>query len=289
MRQYDQIFDHNYSNIVETDTGANMPFPSWDDVTNSSVQVSEASQSSEVDIANFGTVQLNAYAFRSKIIGVSLELLQDSAFPWGAVLERIFALRAARGVGKALISGSGVASPTGLVTAVVASGASPVIASGSSSNTGTSETGVSSIGTQDIGALYAKLDPAYRPGACWYMNDATLQYLAQLIDKNGHPIVKFRDGLAGPYGDIPNILGKPVCPCPSMPTMGSGKNPIVFGNPMYFVQRRVPSSMYIRAFWQNPTLVQYGLVGFESWMRVDSNLVAPNASYLPMQFIQSHS
>jgi hypothetical protein len=74
-----------------------------------------------------------------------------------------------------------------------------------------------------------------------------------------------------------------------MPSMGSGHNPIVFGNPMYFVQRRVPSSMYVRRFSENPSLVQYGLVGFESWLRVDSGLVAPNANYLPYQYIQSHS
>jgi len=35
--------------------------------------------------------------------------------------------------------------------------------------------------------------------------------------------------------------------------------------------------------------ITYGLVGFESFLRVDSNLVAPNASYLPCAYIQNHS
>lgn len=289
MRQYDQIFDDKFSNVIETDTGANTPFPAWDDVTNASVQVGEAQQSTEVDIANFGNVQLNAYAFRSKIVGVSLELLQDSNFPWPSILERVFAMRHARGVGQALITGSGVQSPTGLLTAVVASGAVPVIASGSSTNTGGSETGATSIGTNDINSLFAKLDPAYRPGACWYMADSTLEYLRTLLDKQGHPIVSFHKSLTDTFMETPFILGKPVAICPSMPSLGSSKNPVVLANPFYFVQRRVPSSMYVRAFWQNPTLVTYGLVGFESWLRVDSNLVAPNSSYLPAQFIQCHS
>jgi HK97 family phage major capsid protein len=289
MKQYDSIFDPQFSNIIETDTGNNMPFPVWDDVSNQSVQVGEAAVSNEVDVANFGSTQLNAYAFRSKIVGVSLELLQDSNFPIGAVLERVFAMRHARGVGAALITGSGVNAPTGLTTAVLASGASPVIAAGSSTNTGGAETGATSIGSQDINTLFHKLDAVYRPGAVFYMNDATLSYLDGLLDKQGRPIVKFCDGLNGQYGVTPYIHGKPVAICPSIPAMASAKNSIFFGNPMYFVQRRVPSSMYVRRFWQNPSLVQFGLVGFESWMRVDSGLVAPNSSYLPFQLIQQHS
>jgi HK97 family phage major capsid protein len=288
MRQYDELFDARYSNVVETDTGASTAFPVWDDVANASVQVGEATISTEVDVANFGTTQLNAYAFRSKIVAVSLELLQDSNFPIGQVLERVFAMRHARGVGKALVSGSGVGAPTGLITAVVASGVSPVIAAGSGPNTGGSETGATSIGTPDINALYHKLDPAYRPGAVWYMNDATLEYLDGLLDKMGRPIVKFREGLDGD-GFCPYIYNRPVAICPSMPAMGSGQNSVLFGNPLYFVQRRVPSSMYLRRFWENDKLVQFGLVGFESWLRADSGLVAPDANFAPYQLIQQHS
>jgi HK97 family phage major capsid protein len=289
MKQYDSIFDSQFCNIVETDSGNNMPFPVWDDVTNQSVQVGEAAQSNEVDVANFGSTQLNAYAFRSKIVGVSLELLQDSNFPIGAVLERVFAMRHARGVGQALINGSGVNAPTGLTTAVLASGASPVVAAGSSTNTGGAESGATSIGTQDINTLFHKLDAQYRSGAAWYMNDATLSYLDGLLDKQGRPIVKFCDGLNGQSSVTPYIHGKPVAICPSIPAMASAKNSVFFGNPMYFVQRRVPSSMYVRRFWQNPSLVQFGLVGFESWLRVDSGLVAPNQNFLPFQLIQQHS
>lgn len=289
MKQYDQIFDPEFCNICETETGANMPFPVWDDVSNQSVQVTETSQSSEVDVANFGSTQLNAYAFRSKVVGVSLELLEDSNFPIGKILERVFAMRHARGVGQALVSGSGVNAPTGLITAVVASGASPIIANGSSTNTGGSETGATSIGTADIGRLYAQLNPAYRPGAKFYMNDASLQYLAALIDKNGRPIIDFGIGPARNGSSGPSIWGHNIAICPSMPTMGSAKNSVFFGNPMYFIQRRVPSSMYVRRFWQNSSLVLNGLVGFEGWLRVDSGLVAPNVNYLPYQFIQQHS
>ncbi len=290
MKTYDAIFDDQFSNIFETATGSNMPFPVFDDTNNNSVQVGETVQSGgEVDIASFASTQLNSYAFRSKIVGVSLELLTDSQFPIGSILELVFAARHARGVGNALVTGSGTNAPTGLLTGVVASGVSPTIASGSATNTGGAETGATSIGTQDINKLYHSLEPAYRPGAAFYCTDDTVRYLEGLLTKEGLPIVSFRKGLTGYNSDIPYIMGKPVAVCPSMPEIASGSNPIIFGNPLYFVQRRVPSSMYLRRFWQNPTLVQYGLVGFESWMRVDSGVIAPNAAHAPFQYIQCHS
>jgi HK97 family phage major capsid protein len=289
MKQHDEVFDPMFSNIVETVTGDNMPFPSMDDVANASVQVGETVQSSEVDVANFGNVQLGAFSFRSKVIGLSFELLQDSNFPWPAILERCLSMRHARGVGQALVTGAGGgSSPTGLLTAVVASGASPVIAAGSAGNDGGAETGAASLGTADFNACFQKLDRAYRRQAVWAMNDATLESAQGVLDKQGHPLVNFRRGLSDVYADRPTILGRPVGIMPSMPTMASGHNTVVLYDPNYFVQRRV-TSMYVRKFTQNATLVQFGLIGFESWLRVDSNLVAPNSSYLPAQFIQQHS
>jgi HK97 family phage major capsid protein len=293
MKTYDAIFDPQFSNIYETATGSNMPFPVWSDVdgstSNDSVQVGESNISTEVDVASFGTTQLNSYAFRSKIVGVSLELLQDSQFPIGSILERVFAARHARGVGRALITGSGVNAPTGLLTGVVASGVTPTIASGSGINDGSANSGSNSIGTQDINKLYHSLEKAYRPGACFYATDNTVKLLEGLLDKNGRPIVSFRKGLTGYDNDIPCMMGKPIAVCPSMPEISNGTSPIIFGSPTYFIFRKIPSSMYIRRFWQNPTLVQYGLVGFESWMRVDSGVIAPNAAHAPFQFIQCHS
>ena len=288
MKNYDQLFDGDkFCTVVETDGGSAMPFPVIDDVSNASVQVGETAQSTEVDVANFGSTQLNAFSFRSKVIAVSLELLQDSNFPFPSVLERVFAMRHARGVGKSMVSGNGVNQPTGLITGSLASGASVVVASGAAANDGLSETGSNSIGTQDINAAWHKLDPAYRPGACWAMNDDTLKYLEGLLDKSGRPLVYLGSGLNADY--YPCLYGLPVAVCPSMPTMAATANSVVLYNPAYFVSRRVPSSMYVRTYRETPSLVLNGLVGFESWLRADSGLVAPNPSQVPAVIIQNHS
>jgi HK97 family phage major capsid protein len=286
MKQGDQVFEPWASNQIQTETGILMTVPVADDVSVQSVQVGETVQSNEVDVFAFGQVQLNSYSFRSKIVAVSLELLQDSNFSVGVLLERIFASRHMLGVGNAWMRGTGVASCTGLLTATVGSGAVPVIANGSSVNTGGAETGGNSIGTKDLCTLYSKLDPKMRPGAVWYMQDATLQNFAALLDKEGRPL--FPNQLLGDGQEI-YLLGHRVALSPSMPGVASGNNSVIFAQPNYFTTRTVPSATYVRKFWQNPTLVQFGLVGFESFFRTDSNLVSPNVNYLPAQYLQHHS
>lgn len=287
MKQYDQVFDPRFSNIIETEDGANLPVPAFDDVASASTLVGENTLSTDTKIANVGVVQLGSYNYRSGRVILSMELERDGNFPWGTLLERVFGKRHARGIGAAMITGSGNGAPTGLVTAVLASGVSPVIAAGSSSNDGLG-TSTNSIGTQDLAALYGKLDPAYRPSAAWYMNDATLVKLMELLDKMGRPVVHFVEGATG-MGEVPYIYGKPVAICPSMDAIGATKNTVVFGNPDYFIQRRVPKSMYVNRYWQSGGLVEAGLIAYESFLRVDSNLLAPNSSYLPYQILQQHS
>jgi HK97 family phage major capsid protein len=148
-----------------------------------------------------------------------------------------------------------------LLTATIASGAVPVIASGSGCKTGGSEMGSNSIASSDLVNLYKKLDPNLRPGAVWYMADSTLRYFAGLLDKSGRPL--FQDALLGDDGQ-PFLMGKCVAICPSMPALGSGANSVIPAQPLFFATRVIPSSNYLRGFWQNPTLVEYGLVGFES-------------------------
>lgn len=279
MKQYDQIFDDDFSNIVETDKGTPMPFPAVDDTVDA-IQVNESAQSSEVDASNFASITLNSYAFRTQMVAISMELLQDSGFPIGEVLEKMFARRLARGVGKALINGAGGGvAPTGLITALAAgTNVNAIIAQGGSSNTGNvGQTGDNSVGTIDLANVFHGLNEAYRIQAAWYMNDGTLQLITQLLSKSGQPIVPPSSTVD--YAEQSYYLyGKPVCLCNSFPVpasspLVSGQIIAAFGDPNYFFQRRVKSATYLRRFEQAPGLVENGLVGFEMWTRVDSNLI----------------
>ena len=88
---------------------------------------------------------------------------------------------------------------------------------------------------------------------------------------------------------VPYLLGKRVAICPSTPNMAAAANSIVFANPDYIVQRRVPSSTYVRRFAQAQNLYEYGLVGFEMWSRFDSNLVSGDPNFVPAAILQQHS
>ncbi len=289
LKYADDIFQPWAHNHLETDTGAPTVVPSADDVTKQSVQVSEASQSSEVDIANFGQMPLGSWSFRTGRVVVSRELLQDSAYPIADVLERIFAKRHARGVGQAIVSGTGVNQPTGLLTAAAGSGCSVTIAAGSSPNDGLSEAGGTSLGTADFINALKGLDPAYWPGSIWAMNPATLLELWGQVDKQGRPLVNDYMSPGGMPTVTPFILGKRVAVCPSMPTVGNAHNSVILYHPDYFFVRSVPSSMYVRVFHEAANLVEQDCVAFESFYRVDSNLSVPNSSYAPCSLIQNHS
>jgi HK97 family phage major capsid protein len=296
MKQYDQIFD--YANVIETENGNNLPLPVVDDVATSAVLVGESTTepnaqsfttSTDTDlvnsapITNLGVQQIGAASFRSGMVVLSRELEQDSAFPWGVLLEKVFAKRFARGIGSYLTTGTGLnGQPTGLITAVLASGVNPVIASGSSSNDGSGAANAT-VGTQDVASLFGSVDQAYRMKGVFFMSPNSFVSLMKLLDKNGRPIINF-------INNTPFIYGRPVALCPSIPSIGSaGNNVMLFGDPDYFVQRRATGMTNIRRYTQKYGLAETFSVGYEAWMRVDSKLLAPNSAYLPFGVLQQHS
>jgi HK97 family phage major capsid protein len=286
---YNEIMSDWAATIVDTATGSAFPVPSIDDTQNAATILGESAQGSEVTVANFSQKTLQTYKFATGILALTIELETDSAFPWGAVLEKLFSIRMARGVGQKLVNGTGVGQPTGLLTAVMASGAVPIIAAGSSANDGGSGTGTNSLGSADLVKCLHALDKAYRQNAIWAMSDDTLLFLEEIVTKQGLPLVKFRQGTTD-EGDVPFILGRRVAVCPSMSDIGPATNPVVLYAPEYFIVRRVPSSLYLQAFREAPGLVENGLIGLQMYGRYDSTLVATqNASHVPASFIQCHS
>lgn len=227
---------------LATASGNLLPYPTSNDTSNEAAVLAENTSDTEEAVA-VGVVNFGAYKYSSKIIRVSLELLQDSAFDIEAFLKARFGERFGRGYEAAFTTGSGSAQPTGIVTAVLASGAVPVVATGSSSNDGVGASNAT-VGTNDLIALEHSVDPTYRRGARFMLHDKSLQKIKQLLDKYGRPL--WLPGLASNAPDT--ILGYPFTINQSMPQIGTAGAGAValFGNMQKFIVRKVKELQVLR-------------------------------------------
>jgi len=277
------FFDSSISGctVMETATGQVIPMPTNNDTSNVATLVGEAASVSEED-TTAAQIPLSAYKFSSGLIKLSIELLQDSAFDLQTWLSQKFGERYGRGYEAYLTTGTGSSQPTGLLTAIAASGSTPVVAAGSSANDGTGATGANSIGYDDLVNLEHSVDPTYRNGARFMLHDLTLSKLQQLLDKYGRPL--WVPGMAVNAPDT--LLGYRYVINQSMPTIGSVSEAttIVFGQLSKFIIRRVLDMSIQRL---DEVYAINGQVGFISFARIDSALL--DAGTHPVNVLQQHS
>ena len=267
--------------VMDTATGAVLPWPTANDTSNQAAVLADSTQETEQGVP-FGVVNFGAYKYSSKIVRISLELLQDSAFNLEDFLKQQFAIRFGRGYEAAFTTGSGVAQPKGIVTAVLASGATPVVGAGSNSNDGLSQNAALTIGSNDLISLEHSVDPTYRRGAKFMLHDKTLKVIKQLLDKYGRPL--WVPGLASNAPDT--ILGYPYVINQAMATPVANTNPttVLFGDLQKFVIRKVKDMQVLKLVER---YADFGQVGFIAFSRVDSNLV--DAGTHPINALQQHS
>jgi HK97 family phage major capsid protein len=278
-KYYAPLMTEGVCRVIETATGAVLPYPTANDTSNSAAVLADATQDTEQSVP-LGVVNFGAYKYTSRIVRVSLELLQDSAFNLEDFLKAQFAIRFGRGYEAAFTTGTGSGQPTGILTAVIASGVTPVVGAGSNANDGLNQTANLTIGTNDLIALEHSVDPTYRRGAKFMLADSTLKVVKQLLDKYGRPI--WVPGLASNAPDT--ILGYGYTINQSLPSVGASKNTTLFGDMSKFIIRKVRDMSVLRL---DERYADFGQVGFIAFSRVDSNLV--DAGTHPINYLQQHS
>jgi len=275
---YADLLKDGTCTVVETATGQPLPFPVSDDTSNSAVVVDEANTINESDVtANH--VKLASYKLSSGVVKASIELLQDSAIDIEGWLAERFGIRYGRGLEGYLTNGTGSGQPTGLLTAIAASGATPVTAAGSSANSGGTETGANSIGYADLIDLEHSVDPSYRRNAKYMFHDKTLGQLKKILDKFGRPLWVAGIGV----GEPDTLNGFPYVINQSMPQVAPSNTTVVFGDFKQYVIRKVKGMSMQRLV---ELYAVNGQVGFISNMRVDANLVSATK---PLNVLQQHS
>lgn len=200
------------ANVITTSSGNAMSWPSNDDTGNVGAILGENTQIAEQDLT-FGQSQIGAYTYTSKLVRVSWQLLQDSAFALEPYLARKLGERIGRAAAGHFVSGNGTTQPQGLVT-----GATAGVTGGTSAQP--------AITYDNLIDLEHSIDPAYRENARYVLSDGALKILRKLKDADGRPIWN-----PVPVAGFPaTINGFPYTLDNSMAAPAAAARTIVFGD-----------------------------------------------------------
>ena len=254
MKAYGGI--RRYATVMNTTAGEVINFPTNDDTGNSGELVAEHAQVTEADFT-FGQKPLGAYKYSSKVVRVSIELLQDSAFALDSFITLKFGQRLGRITAKHYATGTGTDQPTGLISA---------------SKVGYTAASAAVITYSDLLNLKHSIDPAYREiGNCrWVFNDKTLLMLKEMVDANGRPLWKpsLSDESPAFVDGDPYVIDQGVA------VVKAGAVVAAYGDLSEFVIRDVAGFTMHRLVEK---YIDYGQIGFLAFMRSDSNLMDSEA------------
>lgn len=254
--------------LFDTATGNAMPIPTDNDTGNIGALLSENTQVSTQDVP-FGAVTLNAYTYTSKLVLVSRQLLQDSAFDIGAWLSLKLGERIGRAVNTHYTTGDGASKPSGVIP-----GATLGYTAGGSTSSGST-----TICTfDDLVELEHSVDPAYRKNATFMFADATLKVIKKLKDGIGRPL--WRAALAENAPDT--IDGYPFVINQDMAPMAPSAKSVAFGDFKHYFARRVVGVQLQRL---TERYADFNQVGFLAFQRFDGQLVDPGTH--PIKFLQN--
>ena len=248
LKSYGGMFEA--ASIITTSHGGDLILPTINDTEAKATIVSEYDQSTR-RAPSFGSVTLKAYTYRTPIVPVSQELLQDSAFNLDALLSTLLAESFARGINADLTNGTGTGKPTGVVNAAVDSGAKPAAAS---------------ITLDNIIDLIKSVNSAYARNGKFMFNRNTLWELAKIKDQSGRYIwhESTRDGSPA------TLFGKEYILNDDIANIGAGNTSVLFGDFSKYKIRMVQNFRVVRL---NELLAEYLSIGLFGFARVDGNLL----------------
>ncbi len=218
--------------VIPTSDGADLPYPTSDDTSNTGEILSEGGTASSQDVAT-GARILKAYMYSSKIVRVSRQLLQDAFFdvePW---LAARLGERIGRITNTHFTAGNGANQPTGIMSAVTT-------ATGRTGDTGTA----TSVTWDDLIQLEHSVDIAYRksPGVRFMMNDQTLRDIRRIKDGEGDYLFQtdVRSGVPNTIDGYQYVINNDV------PVMAANARSIVFGDLSKYIIRDVQGIQLLR-------------------------------------------
>ncbi|GAN61601.1 phage capsid protein [Acetobacter cibinongensis] len=231
----------NLFDMIETTSGADLPWPTNDDTARRAKIIGENQQISKGDM-NFGQVSLKAFLYATDAILVPWTLFQDSFMDLDGFIRNAIATAFGRTLADDLTTGTGVGMPQGVLTGAAAGPTSKA----------------ADLVYDDFVELIHSVDRAYRTGATFMMNDNTTKALHLLKDQIGRPL--WVPSLVTGMPDT--FAGYPVTVNESMPDIAAGATPILFGNLKNYKFRMVKQVSVVRLNERYADYLQTGYFGY---------------------------
>jgi len=253
---------YNVATKLRTATGAPITLPTVN-YTSVAGGIGAENSAGTLDTSTpFGAVSMGAYGYKSPILPVSVELVDDSSIDLtAAIMQILSASLAQQGANAHFTIGNGTGQPMGIVTAA---------ASGKVGTTGQTTTVIH----DDLVDLTESIDPAYHERAIedptaafgFMMASQTIGFIRKIKDSAGNPIVT-----SDPTGQTkrPHLLGYPVYRNQDVATMAANAKSIVFGMLSKYVVRQGPIHL-VRTTERYADKLQ---VGYQLLARWDGNLL----------------
>lgn len=248
LKAYGGMFEAG--TILTTSTGGDLIMPTINDTTSKATVVAEYNQSTK-KAPSFGSETLKAYTYRTPIVPVSQELLQDSNFDLESLLSGLLAESFGRGINEDLTVGNGTGKPKGIINCATASDATPA---------------ATAIKLDDIIDLLKSVDSAYARNGRFMFNRETLWSLVKIKDTTGRYI--WQEGAKD--GTPPTLFGKSYILNDDVANIGAGNASMLFGDFSKYKIRMVKNFRVIRL---NELLAEYLSIGLFGFARVDGILL----------------
>ena len=248
LKAYGGMFEAG--TLLTTSKGGDLIMPTVNNTDAKATVVAEYNQSTK-SAPSFGSEILKAYTYRTPIVPVSMELLQDSAFDLESLLSNLLAESFGRGINEDLTIGSGPGKPKGIVNWATASDAKPA---------------ATAITLDDIIDLIRGVDSAYAQRGKFMFNRNTLWSLVKIKDTTGRYI--WQEGAKD--GTPPTLFGKNYILNDDIDDIAAGKASVLFGDFSKYKIRMVKSFRVIRL---NELLAEYLSIGLFGFARMDGILL----------------
>lgn len=236
------------ADVIRTDTGAEMPWPTMDDTANKGQRIGENSQVATQD-PKFGQTVYRAYKYTSNLILCPSELLEDSAYDLETELADMLGERISRCQEEEFTTGTGNGMPVGIAVG---------------SAIGATAANAASLVGDDFINLIHSVDPRYRndPSFALMMHDLMFAAVRKIKDGQGRYIFE-----EGQDGMPPKIKGVRVVINQNMPSAAASGAKTVIAGP--FRKYKVRDVRKIRVRRMDERYGDYDQTGFVAFMRSD--------------------